>query len=99
MKVTKNPTRALQLDVDLSNAAATRNPKAIAATAFSVIESLHQGKGLYFGKIHYNLLEKKSKKEWRKLFKKLRKSKETKERLIKKKIKKLNKQYFHHDME
>ena len=56
MKVAKNPTRALELDVDLSNAAATRNPKAKAANAFSVIKSLHQGKGLFFGKKHYNLL-------------------------------------------
>ena len=36
IKVANNPTRALEFAVDQSTAAATRNPKAIAATAPSV---------------------------------------------------------------
>ena len=44
-------TRALEIGAVFLNAAATRNPKAIAATAPSVKKFIHHRKGLYLGKI------------------------------------------------
>ena len=45
IKLTKNPTRPLEFGADLPTAAATRNFKAIAAAAFSVISSFTKEKG------------------------------------------------------
>ena len=42
-----NPGRALELAANIGTAAASKNPKLIAATAPDVIKFVHQGKGLY----------------------------------------------------
>ena len=50
-KILNNPSRALEIAANIGTAAATKNPKLIAATAPDVIKFVHQGKGLYLGKI------------------------------------------------
>ena len=51
-KILNNPARALEIAANIGTAAASKNPKLIAATAPDVIKFVHQGKGLYLGKIH-----------------------------------------------
>ena len=51
-KIFKNPKRALKIAVNIGTAAATKNPNLLAATAPDVVKFVHQGKGLYLGKIH-----------------------------------------------
>ena len=51
-KILKNPGRALELAANIGTAAASKNPRMIAATAPDIIKFVHQGKGLYLGKIH-----------------------------------------------
>ena len=51
-KLLKNPGRALEIAANIGTAAASENPKLLAATASKVIKFVHQGKGLYVGKIH-----------------------------------------------
>ena len=46
-KILKNPARALERAANIGTAAASKNPKLIAATAPKVIKFVHQGKGLY----------------------------------------------------
>ena len=52
-KILNNPGRALELAANIGTAAASKNPRMIAATAPDIIKFVHQGKGLYLGKIHY----------------------------------------------
>ena len=52
-KILNNPGRALKLAANIGTAAASNNPKLIAATAPGVIKFVHQGKGLYLGKFHW----------------------------------------------
>ena len=47
----KNPGRALELVSNIGTAAASKNPRMIAATALDIKKLVHQGKGLYLGKI------------------------------------------------
>ena len=51
-KILNNPGRALELAANIGTAAASKNPKLIAATAPDIIKFVHQRKGLYLGKIH-----------------------------------------------
>ena len=51
-KILNNPGRALEIAANIGTAAAIKNPKLIAATAPDIIKFVHQGKGLYLGKIH-----------------------------------------------
>ena len=51
-KILNNPGRALELAANIGTAAASKNPKLIAATAPDIVKFVHQGKGLYLGKIH-----------------------------------------------
>ena len=51
-KILNNPGRALELAANIGTAAASKNPKLIAATAPDIIKFVHQGKGLYLGKTH-----------------------------------------------
>ena len=51
-KILNNPGRALELAANIGTAAASKNQKLIAATAPDFIKFVHQGKGLYLGKIH-----------------------------------------------
>ena len=51
-KILNNPGRALEIAANLGTAAASKNPRMIAATAPDIIKFVHQGKGLYLGKIH-----------------------------------------------
>ena len=46
-KILNNPDRALEIAANIGTAAASENPKLIAATAPDVIKFVHQGKGLY----------------------------------------------------
>ena len=46
-KILNNPGRALEIAANIRTAAASKNPKRIAATAPDVIKFVHQGKGLY----------------------------------------------------
>ena len=46
-KLLNNPGRALEIAANFGTAAASKNPKLIAATAPEVIKLVHQGKGLY----------------------------------------------------
>ena len=46
-KILNNPGRALEIAANIGTAAATKDPKLIAATAPDVIKFVHQGKGLY----------------------------------------------------
>ena len=52
MNILNNPGRALELAANIGTAAASKNPRMIAATAPDIIKFVHQGKGLYLGKIH-----------------------------------------------
>ena len=49
-KLLNNPGRALELAAKTGTAAASKNPRLIAATAPHIIKFVHQGKGLYLGK-------------------------------------------------
>ena len=51
-KILNNPGRALELAANIGTAAASKNPRMIAATAPDIIKFVHQGKGLNLGKIH-----------------------------------------------
>ena len=51
-KIINNPSRALEIGTNLATAALTKNPKAIASQAPSVLKFIHHGNGLYVGKIH-----------------------------------------------
>ena len=51
-KILNNPGRALEIAANIGTAAASKNPKLIAATAPDIIKFVHQGKGLYLGKIY-----------------------------------------------
>ena len=51
-KILNNPGRALEIAANIGTAAASKNPKRSAATAPDIIKFVHQGKGLYLGKIH-----------------------------------------------
>ena len=51
-KILNNPGRALELAANIGTAAASKKPRMIAATAPDFIKFVHQGKGLYLGKIH-----------------------------------------------
>ena len=51
-KILNNPGRALEIAANIGTAAASKNPRIIAATAPDIIKFVHQGKGLYLGKIH-----------------------------------------------
>ena len=51
-KTLNNPGRALELAANIGTAAASKNPRMIAATAPDIIKSVHQGKGLYLGELH-----------------------------------------------
>ena len=51
-KILNNPGRALELAANIGTAAASKNPRITAATAPDIIKFVHQGKGLYLGKIH-----------------------------------------------
>ena len=51
-KILNKSGRALELAANIGIAAASKNPKLIAATATDVMNFVHQGKGLYLGKIH-----------------------------------------------
>ena len=46
-KILNNPGRALEIAANIGTAAASKNPKLIAATAPDVIKFVHQRKGLY----------------------------------------------------
>ena len=50
-KILNNPGRALETAANIGTAAPSKNPKVIAATAPDIIKLVHQGKGLYLGKI------------------------------------------------
>ena len=51
-KILNNPGRALELAANIGTAAASKNPRMIAATAPDIIKFVHQGRGLCLGKIH-----------------------------------------------
>ena len=51
-KIINIPGRAPELAANIGTAAASKNPRMIAATAPDIIKFVHQGKGLYLGKIH-----------------------------------------------
>ena len=51
-KILNNPGRALELAANIGAAAASKNPKLIAASAPDIIKFVHQGKSLYSGKTH-----------------------------------------------
>ena len=51
-KMLNNHGRALELAANIGTAAASKNRKLFAATAPDIIKFVHQGKGLYLGKIH-----------------------------------------------
>ena len=51
-KVLNNLGRALEFAANIGIAAASKNPKLIAAAATDVMNFVHQRKGLYLGKIH-----------------------------------------------
>ena len=46
-KILNNPARALEIAANIGTAAASKNPRLIAATAPDVIKFVHQGKGQY----------------------------------------------------
>ena len=46
-KILNNPGRALEFAANFGTAAASKNPRIIAATAPDIIKFVHQGKGLY----------------------------------------------------
>ena len=49
--ILNNPGAALELAANIGIAAVSKNPRMIAATAPDIIKVVHQGKGLYLGKI------------------------------------------------
>ena len=51
-KILNNPGRALELAANLGTAAASKNPRMIAASAPDNTKFVHQGNGLYLSKIH-----------------------------------------------
>ena len=51
-KILNNPGRALEIAANIGTEAASKIPKLIAAAAPDIIKFVHQGKGLYLGKIH-----------------------------------------------
>ena len=51
-KILNKSGRALTIAANIGTAAASKNPKLIAATAHDIIKFVHQGKGFYLGKIH-----------------------------------------------
>ena len=51
-KILSSSGRALEIAANIGTAAASKNPKLIAATAPDIIKFVHQGKGLYLGGIH-----------------------------------------------
>ena len=51
-KLLYNPGKALELAANVGTAAASKNPKLIAAAAPDFIKFVHQGKGVYLRKIH-----------------------------------------------
>ena len=51
-KILNNPGKALELAANIGTAAASKNPRMIAATAIEIIEFVHQGNALHLGKIH-----------------------------------------------
>ena len=51
-KIHNIPARPLEVAANIGTAAASKNPKLIAATALEAFNFVHQGKGLYLGKIH-----------------------------------------------
>ena len=57
-KTLNNPARALEISANIGTAAASKNPKLIAATAPEVIKFVHQGKGFVFGKNSLNIFNK-----------------------------------------
>ena len=50
-KILNNSERALDIAAIIGNAAASKNPKRVAATAPDFIKFVHQGKGVYLGKV------------------------------------------------
>ena len=46
-KILNTPGRALEIAANIGTAAASKNPKLIAATVPDVIKFVHQGRGLY----------------------------------------------------
>ena len=52
VKILNDPGRALELAANTGTAAASKNPKLIAASATDVMNFVHQVKGFYLGKIH-----------------------------------------------
>ena len=51
-KILNHPAHALEIAAKIGTAAASKNPKLIAATAPEVINFVHQGKGSFLGEIH-----------------------------------------------
>ena len=51
-KILNNQGCALEIAVNIGTAAANKKPRMIAAAAPDIIKFVHQGKGLYLGKIH-----------------------------------------------
>ena len=51
-KILDNPGRALELEAITGTAATSKNRRMIVATAPDVLKFVHQGNGLYLGKIH-----------------------------------------------
>ena len=51
-KIINNPNRALAIEPNIGTAAASKNPRMIAATAPDLIKIVYQGKVLYLGKFH-----------------------------------------------
>ena len=51
-KVNNKLGRALEIAASIGTAAASKNHRMIAATTYDIIKFVHQGKGLYLGKIH-----------------------------------------------
>ena len=52
-KILNNPGRALEIAANNGTAAASKNPKLIAASAPEVIKFVHQRKGLFLVRIHF----------------------------------------------
>ena len=52
MKILNDPGRALEIAANIGTAAAGKNLRMIAASAPDIIKVVHQGKGLFLGKIH-----------------------------------------------
>ena len=51
-KILNNQGCALEIAANIGTAAANKKPRMIAAAAPDIIKFVHQGKGLYLGKIH-----------------------------------------------